>query len=196
MIEVNLNKANVSQLPSIMGMDLNKLNPKWLLVAILFYYIPGFFVAGTFSSNLNTLQGEITTMNRQLGTLRAKSNKTANIQKEIDVLNERKNKLNERLQAVREVMESRKNPYKIFSFIQKEIPAEVWFETIGMEKDIIKIEVRSKFYRKIGEFIDRLKEGVFFKNDGVRIDKYETASDKDGDTVETAEISLDVARYN
>ncbi len=85
-----------------------------------------------------------------------------NIKKQVDALLEQEKKLARKLEVVREVIGKRTNPHKVFKYIADNIPEGVWLTSLELNGRDISFQGYSKDYQKIGDFIDSLKNSIFF----------------------------------
>jgi Tfp pilus assembly protein PilN len=196
MIEINLIVGKKPfKMPTLMGIDLAILNLKMLAVAILISFIPGMFLEGGREEEITAANDEISTLQSSINKLEKKADENKTIQEQIDALNRQEKKLAERLGVVKEIIKLKKNPMSVLLYIAKNIPEDVWINSLELVDNTIVIRGAALSYKDIGVFVEILKNAVFFNKDmGMRNSK--TVEAKDGmPRVEEFELGGTIARF-
>lgn len=164
MIEINLSPTKKeSSLTNIGGIDLSLINVKMLVFALAFLYIPEIFLEDHFESQIKAEQAKQTALNQEYRSIRSKVASMNNIKKQVDALLDQEKKLAKKLEVVRQVIGRRTNPHKVFKYIADNMPDGVWLTSLELNGKEISFKGYSKNFQKIGDFIDSLKNSIFFQ---------------------------------
>jgi Tfp pilus assembly protein PilN len=196
MIEINLIVGKKPfKMPTLMGIDLAVLNLKMLGLAILLSFLPGMFLEGGREEEITALNDEVATLQSTVNKLDKKADENKTIQEQIDALNRQEKKLAERLGVVKEIIKLKKNPMSVLLYIAKNIPEDVWINSLELKDNTIIIKGSALSYKDIGVFVEILKNAIFFNKDlGMRNSK--TVEAKDGmPRVEEFELGGTIARF-
>ncbi|MDO9183692.1 MAG: PilN domain-containing protein [Bacteriovorax sp.] len=166
MIELNLlEKKQPLRLPNVLGLDLNALNFKMLIFALILYYIPDIFVHNYFNDKIKIEEEALATLTTESTKLTAEIGKNINIKAQLEAYNKQVDKLKDRSGQVDEILKIRTNPKKILEKIARSIPEDLWFEQIKIT-DTAEITIigGADSPRSIGEFITVINDSPFFAN--------------------------------
>jgi Tfp pilus assembly protein PilN len=164
MIELNLlEKKKPLRLPVVLGVDLNELNFKIIVFAILFNYIPEIFVHNYYEDHIQAENDTLKQLSDQNARLNKELGKTADIKEQLNAYNEKVEKLKARSAQVEEILKIQTNPKKVLEKIARSIPDELWFTKLEI-KDDKSVEIEGGAYnsRSIGEFITLMNDSPFF----------------------------------
>ena len=195
MIKINLLPSKKSAgLPVVLGMDLNLVNFKLLLVAMLLNALPG-FIKDYWNGEIKTVNEELQAKNNELAALNVKLGGEDSIQKMIDAFTIQETKLKERLGVVKTILKTKKNPSKILYYIAQNIPDDLWLTSVQLNDVNISIKGESISYKSIGLFIENLKNSIFFDK-SIRLASSQTKKDNEsGKRTEEFEISGIITKF-
>jgi Tfp pilus assembly protein PilN len=188
MIELNLLERKAPmKMPVVLGVDLATLNFRFLFIAILLYYLPGYFLESfwvseienlTFASNQKT--NELQKLNKDLGS-------KGDIQSKLDAYNNQVENLKIRSQQVDDILKERANPRSVLEKIARSLSDEIWFDTleINEKRELIVIGgahtpqgVAS--YRIIGQFVNLLNDSPFFNETVTIVSQNQVSEEVEG----------------
>lgn len=166
MIEINLSPAKKdASITNVGGIDLSLINVKMLVLALVLLYVPDIFLQSYYDDEIGVEQKLQAELNAEYRKFRNKVASMENIKKQADALREQEEKLARKLEVVREVINKRQNPYKVFKYLAENIPENVWLVSLELnEKDLV-MQGYSKNFKHIGEFLENLKNSIFFSKD-------------------------------
>lgn len=166
MIELNLLvKKKSTQLPSVLGMDLNQINFAMIGIAIAIYYIPDYVLHSYFDGKIAEVQATIAKMTEENNKITAELSKDSNLKARLDAYNAQVEKLKNRSAQVDEILKIRTNPKKILEKLARSVTDDLWFDVLKINEDkTIIIEGGSYSPRSIGEFITIINDSPFFGN--------------------------------
>ena len=165
MIEINLlEKKSTVQLPEIMGIDLAKFNILGLIIGTFLLYVPECTIHESWLSQQQEKRVENKNLKDQVNKLRKKVTSRGDVDKKIEAFKKQEEKLNQRLDAVKEIIKSRKSPLSLLRYISENIPEDVWVSEITFENGTLVVKGESTSYRSIGVFLTNLQNSVFFKS--------------------------------
>ncbi|MBC7429269.1 MAG: PilN domain-containing protein [Bacteriovorax sp.] len=164
MIELNLlDKKQPLVLPTVLGVDLNTINIKMLIVSIVIYYMPDIAVHQLFSEKTVVANESLTLLTSQNNKLRNEISKDSNIKALVDAYKLQVRKLQTRSTQVDAIFKNRTNPKKILEKIARSIPEDLWFDVMTInDKNEIQINGGSYSPRAIGEFITTINDSPYF----------------------------------
>ena len=163
MIEINLSTVKKPlDLANVGGLDLSKLNIKLVVLAILFLYIPDFFLVGNLEELRVAADGELQAMILKKNKLTKRVNSLKEFDKQVQQLKRRELQLTEKLEVVKSILTTKRNPWNILVYIAKNIPPEIWLTQIEFKEDELTFRGLSLDYANQGVFLDNLKKSIFF----------------------------------
>jgi Tfp pilus assembly protein PilN len=163
MIEINLSTVKKPLgLANIGGLDLSKLNVKLVVLAFFFLYIPDFFLVGNLEELRVAADGELQAMILKKNKLTKKVNALKEFDKQVQQLKRRELQLTEKLEVVKSILTTKRNPWNILVYIAKNIPPEIWLTQIEFKEDELTFRGLSLDYANQGVFLDNLKKSIFF----------------------------------
>jgi len=196
MIKINLlPKKKKVGLPVIMGVNLNQLNFKMLVVAFLITFLPD-LINSRWEEELSAITNESKVLDKKLKNLKKEAKAQGGIQKAIDIYILQEKKLKERLGIVKNIIKLKQNPSEIMLYVAKIVPTDLWILNLKFEGNKLSITGRSISYKSIGIFIEGLKNSVYFDK-SIRLVTSKTKKDeKSGKRTEEFEIVGIVSRFN
>ncbi len=164
MIEINLlEQKEPFRLPVIAGMDLNEISIKGCLAVYILYKVGIFGIDSYYSQKIATDKATVEKLQKQSAKLRRELKGNTQIKAKLESYNKQIEKLKQRSGQVQQILDFRKNPYKLLERLARIIPEESWINKLSItEKDTIRFEGESTNYRSIGEYITKANEAAFF----------------------------------
>jgi Tfp pilus assembly protein PilN len=163
MIEINLSTLKKPlDLANVGGFDLSKLNVKLVVLAIVILYVPDFFIVGSLEESKLAADQELQEMIQQKNKLTKRVNALKEFDKQVQQLKRREQQLTEKLEVVKSILTTKRNPWNILVYIAKNIPPEIWLTEIEFKEDELTFRGLSLDYANQGVFLDNLKKSVFF----------------------------------
>lgn len=170
MIELNLLERKAPlKLPSILGVDLNTLNFKFLFIAVIIYYIPGMYLESYLSKDIEELNVQIATISTQEQQLSSELGTKGDIRAQLDAYNNQVEKLKARSVSVDNILKERTNPRSVLEKIARSMSDEIWFDTLSINENKELSIVGGAYtpqgvasYRVIGQFVNLLNDSPFF----------------------------------
>lgn len=195
MIKINLLPSKKGTgLPVVLGMDLNLVNFKLLILALLFTIVPG-FVKDFWNADLAANNTEMETLNQDLGKLNAQLGGEDSVQKMIEAFTQQEKKLKERLDVVKNILKIKKNPARVLHYVAQNIPEDLWLTNISMVDNNVTFKGESVSYKSIGVFIENLKNSIFFDK-SIRLVNSQTKKDNEsGKRTEEFEIAGVITKF-
>jgi Tfp pilus assembly protein PilN len=196
MIEINLSPSKKSgSITDIAGLNLSLVNVKMLFIALLILFIPEGFLVDFYDSQIQENTNRVQKLNKELREVSNKVRGLANIQSQVDALNEQEQKLSQKLNAVKSIINKRSNPFQLLQYVTQNIPEEVWVTYISINENNLLIKGHSKNWKSIGTFLENLKNSIFFSKQ-ITYSRPEGASNVyRGQRVEVYEINATILRF-
>ncbi|MFG1482234.1 PilN domain-containing protein [Halobacteriovorax sp. HFRX-2_2] len=164
MIEINLlEKKKPIELPVILGVDLNKVNKKSLLIAYALYYAMTSYLVPTFKNQNKDIQDQIVQQRATYNKIKKDVDSYGSLTEVMDAFTKRIEELKSREALVAQVMSKKSNPYKVLRGLSGSLNDDIWFNTLTIDdKKVIKIEGESISFSSVGDFINNVKELEYF----------------------------------
>jgi Tfp pilus assembly protein PilN len=196
MIEINLSPTKKSgSITQIAGVDLSHINVKMMIIAMLILYIPGGFIEDFYDEKISSNDQRSQVLNRRLRKESSKVRAMANIQKQVDALNAQEKKLALKLNAVKQIISKRSNPFLFLDYITSNLPKDVWVTNISLEGRKLTLKGFSKNWKSIGSFLENLKNSIFFSKQISYTRPQGESNEFKGQRVEVYEIKTDIVRF-
>ena len=182
MIELNLlEKKQPVVLPTVIGIDLNKINIKMLGIAIVIYYLPSILVSSLYEDKIAEAERKLKVILAQNEQSSAAIDKDNNVKYQVEAYKSQVMKLQSRSTQVDEILKNRTNPKKILEKIARSIPEDVWFTSLSInEKHEISIQGGSYTPRAIGEFITNINDSPYLGGSITPVNQENKKEDLDG----------------
>ena len=178
-----------------MGVDLSLLNIKFIMVALALHIILVPILTGRWEQEEIDWDESLKKVNVQLAKVKEEGRASKDIQEKVEALNAQEKKLQEKLNVVRQIIKIKKNPLGIMLFLTKNMPPDVWLNTLSLENDALVLEGSSSSYRSIGIFIENLQGSIFFGN-SIKLEDSRTVNlEKSKNREEMFKISGTIMRY-
>lgn len=196
MIKINLSTVKKPiDLANVGGFDLSKINVKWVVLAIVFLYIPDFFVVDRLTEIRDTRDQELQALIAQKNKVTKEVSELKNFDKQIEMLKRREEELASKLEVVKSILSTKKNPWNILVYVAKNIPPEIWLTEIKYEGDKLQIKGRSSDYQSQGIFLENLKKSIFFDKN-ITYQKSDSApAGRDNRKLASFDITAVITRY-
>lgn len=164
MIEINLlEKKKPFRFPIILGIDLNEVKIKPLVIAYIIQILIDSNGSMIIGEQDQAILDQINQKNQELRSHKEFLQKNANLADLVLGFEKQIDRLKEREKQVKTVIDLKTNPKNIISSISKIIPEDMWVDNLTIEgTGEIKILGGSISYRSVGEFITRANELEFF----------------------------------
>ncbi|GAB4017132.1 MAG: hypothetical protein Fur0010_17510 [Bdellovibrio sp.] len=164
MIETNLlGQKRTFKTPTVLGVDLSKINFKMLALAMVIYYVPEGYLISYFEEQMQEVQRQIEELNTQIAKLDKELEGTGNLREKLEAFNRQVLKLQERSEQVDRIVKERTNPAKLLEQLAKNTPEDLWMDELVItgEKEII-IKGGAESYKSIGDFLTHANDSPFF----------------------------------
>jgi hypothetical protein len=199
MIEINLlEQKKPFKMPIVLGVDLAQINYKALLIAIIISYVPDYTLTPVWEEEIAGLNNRIAGLNQELAKVQADIKGNEKIKQQLELFNAQVEKLKERSEQVKKIIDTRTNPRKILERVARNIPDEMWINEIAIAADRkVQIDGMSTSIKDIGNFITSANESSFFGK-SLTIQDTAPADDPDypGRRIEKFKISGLVEAYD
>jgi hypothetical protein len=198
MIEINLiAQTKKFKMPTVLGMDLSAVNLKLLAISLIISWLGESYYLDYFASQRSGLDTTLLTLSNELESIREGLKGNESIRDELITYNRQLERLRERSEQVRVIINQRTNPRPLFETISRTLPADMWIDSIEINSERkIKIEGSSDSYSSIGSFVISANQSAFFTN--ISLVSSATKEVVEGGVnrrVEAFEISGDIATY-
>lgn len=168
MIEINLlEKKKPLELPIVLGIDLNQVNKKSLILGYVIYYLITSFAIPLIKEQNNEAKEQVASLRKQYNSVNRQIKKFGPLKEVMEAFNRRIEELKSREDLVAQVMSKKSNPYKVLTGLSGSLKDDIWFNHLTIDKDqVIKIEGESISFASVGEFVNNVKELEYFISRG------------------------------
>ncbi len=150
-------------MPTVLGLDLSKIDLKLVLVAIIIHYVSGFAFEAYSKNETGVLEARVKTLNEERKALEKRSTQGEEFERQIEQLLKQEEKLESRKKIVENIIRTKKNPIQILMYISKNIPEDLWIEKLSVKDNSIQIDGKSLSYKSISKFLDSLDASIYFQ---------------------------------
>lgn len=184
MIEINLiAKKKTSRLPVIMGIDLNLVNLKALVMAFVVGYACKIYLEASWDSEHKSTIDQTEALRTEIKEFDEKTKDSKDLKKVLEAYTKQMVKLKEREKVVDEVLKKRSNPRSLFERLARNTPSDLWFTSLIIFPDaMLEIKGRSLSYKSIGDFSVMVKDSRFLGGRKLELKASETIEEKEGET--------------
>lgn len=184
MIEINLiAKKKANRLPVVLGIDLNIINLKALLISLVLGYGVKFFIETTWDSEFEQVQASVENVKVETKKYDDKLKESQELKKVLEVYLKQMTKLKEKEKVVSEVLSRRNNPRSLLERLARNTPNDLWFTSLSIDPaQMLEIKGRSLSYKSIGDFSVMAGESRFMSGKKLELKSSETVEEKDGDS--------------
>lgn len=166
MIEINLigRRKKKFVLPNVLGMDLNLIKIPYVIGAIIFSYIPGYFLTQSHQRNMVLIKTEITGLEKTQKKFKAQLKDQDEVREMLEAYQLQIEKLKNRSKQVEKIIREKTNPKFILEKIARIIPENLWLEKLEFRNNNISLTGATTDYTTLGSFLTTLNETPFFTN--------------------------------
>lgn len=195
MIKINLagNKQQLN-LSNVGGLDLTRLKVKALLLVIVIWYLPGFFITPMWQETIDAKNQELQALKTKLAGIKAEVNRAKDFEKQIQDLKIQEQALGQKLVAVKEAINVKKNPAALLLYVAKNTPSNLWIKELSLEDNIMTVKGEALNYSSIGEFVSSLRSSVFIKEANIS-STVSAVREPDKVRIEQFEVKFGIARF-
>ncbi len=163
MIKINLATDRKSKGGLGGGLDVSKIDKRGMKIAgalVVLAVAASFF----FDSNVSDIREQIRQLTVQKTTYDQKVAQSKDIKKQIEEFEQKRSKLQERLNAVKEIVQDKRNPRDILHYIAKNMPPKIWMVKLTLENNILEINGYAGVddISAITSFKNKLESAAFF----------------------------------
>ena len=146
-----------------MGIDVTKINYKFLIVSIILYYIPGCHIYPRFKTAEENSRSEIAVLNKENKGYVEKLKKNKDVGKKIEEFNKKIQDLKVKTKQIEKILKVKTNPMPALERIAKDIPEDLWLTKIMLDNNTeISIEGMSYSFRSISNFISVINDSKYY----------------------------------
>lgn len=196
MIKINLSIKNEGlDVSNFGGLDLTKVKIKALILVILIWYIPDFFITPVWESEVQEKNAQIQELKKKLAGLKAEVNRAKEYEKQIQDLKVQEQALGQKLVAVKEAISVKKNPSALLLYVARNTPKNLWISEMSLVDDVLNVKGEAMDYASIGEFVSNLRSSVFVTDANI-VSTVSEARNEDKLRVERFEVKFTIGRYD
>lgn len=164
MIKINLiEQKKPLKIPVVMGIDVTKINFKWLIFAFIIYKLPPNFVFPRFETTQKNLRDSITEIRSKNSKLLKKLGENKDLQKQITETEKKIQELKIKTKQIENILKIKTNPMPALERVAKDIPNDLWLVSLSLN-DSSKFSMTgfSYSFRSISNFISLANDSKFF----------------------------------
>lgn len=196
MIKINLSTGRQQvDISNIGGFDFSRIKIKALALVFVLMYIPDFFVLPMWQESLDQKRTEVQQLRMKLSRLREEVGKTKDFEKQIQDLKLQEQTLGQKLIAVKEAINLKRNPAALLLYMAKNTPENLWIKDLTLENDSMIVKGEASDYASIGEFVTNMRSSVFIKEANIT-STVSAVRESDKQRVETFEVKFGIGRYD
>lgn len=166
MIKINLiGQRKRRKLPTVLGVDLNTLNFKLIILAYILAVVGESYVQGDIEKKKEVVQAELSSLKEVNKKLQKEIEKYANTREELKKYNDQVERLRERSKQVTAIINQKTNPKPVLEQIAKTLPEDVWLEELEiLNGNTIRLVGGSESYVSVGNFIMSANGTTYFES--------------------------------
>ncbi len=196
MIKINLsNTKKQVDISNIGGFDFTKMKIKAVILVAILIYIPDFTIVPMWETEQENTNQIIQTKQIELSRLKKKVSESQDMEKQILELKAQEENLGKKLTAVKQAISEKKNPAPLLLYIAKNVPEELWINSLTIEDDRMSIKGEAYDYTSIGNFMNNLKSSVFIREANISSTS-SVVRPTDKRRIETFEVNFVIARFD
>ncbi len=197
MIEINLSPGDRDKdLTRIAGINLSLINVKLLIPFFLLVYLVEPAIDSYYIEEIAQQEELFTTRNNKMRKIRAQLSTYDGVKNQVKELNAKELDLEKKIIIVKEIVDKRQNPFKALKYIAENTPKDVWLMELEIDDRKVKMIGYSKSWKSIGDFIDNLKNSLFFDGNVNYTKPDELLKEIGNNRVEGFEINTTIASFN
>ena len=164
MIKVNLiEQKKPLKIPVFLGVDITKINYKFLIVAIIINYLPGCHIYPRFNSMQENSRKEIGILEKENKEFKKTLDKNKDVDKKIQEFDEKIRDLKLKTKQIEKILKVKTNPKPALERIAKDIPEDLWLTQILLENSTeISIQGMSYSFRSISNFLSLVNDSKYY----------------------------------
>ena len=164
MLKINLlTQKKPFKLPVFLGIDLNQINFKLVIIAYIIYQGSLSFLTAKWESDSQAIKSEVEKLEAQLRVLKKENQGNESVKAMLEAFAKQVENLNAKSAQVESVIKMRKNPMELLERLARGLPEDLWFNTLKIgADDKILITGSSVSYKSIGQFLSSSNESKFF----------------------------------
>ena len=164
MLKINLlTQKKPFRLPVFLGIDLNQVNFKLVIIAYIIYQGSLSFLTAKWESDSQAIKSEVEKLEAQLRVLKKENQGNESVKAMLEAFAKQVENLNAKSAQVESVIKMRKNPMELLERLARGLPEDLWFNTLKIgADDKILITGSSVSYKSIGQFLSSSNESKFF----------------------------------
>lgn len=166
MIKINLiGQRKKNKLPTVLGVDLNTLNYKLIIICYLLGFFGESFVKDSINTENQVAQAQIAELQEQFTKLQEEIKKFENTREELEGFNRQVERLRQRSAQVVAIINEKTNPKPMLTQISQYMPQDMWLNTLEVSSEgKITLKGGSDSYVSVGNFIMTANESPLFTN--------------------------------
>ncbi|MBC77381.1 MAG: hypothetical protein CME64_15355 [Halobacteriovoraceae bacterium] len=135
MIEVNLSPTKSDfDVANFGGINFSLINVKLMVIALVVLYVPEPFLTSHYEDLIKNEQSKQAKLNSEYRKIKGKVAQLQVIEKQVNALKAQEEKLANKLEIVKEIINKRQNPYKILKYVAENIPEGVWLVDLSLNE--------------------------------------------------------------
>jgi Tfp pilus assembly protein PilN len=164
MIEINLiGKKKSFKMPTVLGVDLSIVNVKALVAVLVLVFFGRSYFQDHYRGLSRSKSAQIDELSTQLRNAREELQSAGPLRAELESYNQAVERLKERSEQVRVIINQRSNPRLILESLARNMPEDMWIDSIELSRDRNVLLVGgAESYSSIGNFIIEVNQTNFF----------------------------------
>lgn len=164
MIKLNLlDRKKAAGLPTVLGMDLNKVNLKAVIISLVVLVLPPHVIDYIYVEKINTINQNLASLNAQSEIIKKEIESNEEVRTQLESYKAQVKKLEMRSRQVDEILQFKSNPKKVLEKVARSIPDDVWIESLSIDKaHDFSLKGGADSARSIGEFITIVNDSPYF----------------------------------
>ena len=164
MIKINLiEQKKPLKIPVVMGIDVTKVNYKFLIFAFIIYKLPPNFVFPRFESIQKNLESSISEIRAKNRKLIKKLGDNKDLQKQIGETEKKIQELKIKTKQIENILKVKTNPMPALERVAKDIPSDLWLVSLSLsDSSNFSRTGFSYSFRSISNFISLANDSKFF----------------------------------
>jgi hypothetical protein len=164
MIKINLIEQKKSlKIPVVLGIDLTKINYKFLAFALAISFVPEKFIFPRFDSISQEEEQKILAIQKESKSLTKRLRENKGLQKKIDDTEKKISELKLKTRQIEKILKIKTNPKPALERVAKDIPMDLWLTSLALtESQNIIINGLSYSFKSISNFLSLINDSKFF----------------------------------